>query len=236
VRFEEPNVTFTSPLTRCDYLPDRLRQSRYEVLARLQPADYMERMKAGWRRFGYAMFRPECPACTMCQSLRVPIATFRQSDSQRRVWKKNRPAVTLRIGAPLVSPDRVELWAKFHRHGHDAKGWPADAGDALGMLIRNPFPTEEWTYYVGERLIGVGYVDVLPEGLSAIYFYYDPEERHRSPGTYNILSMIAAACERGAPHVYLGYYVAGCRSMEYKRAFRPNEVLRGDNGWEPFVA
>ena len=100
------------------------------------------------------------------------------------------------------------------------------------MMLTNPFRTEEWTYYVGNRLIAVAYVDSLPEALSAIYCYYDPTERTRSLGTFNILSLLASAGERGLPHVYLGYYVAGCRSMEYKRTFRPNEVLRPNGRWE----
>ena len=102
------------------------------------------------------------------------------------------------------------------------------------MLLENPFHTEEWTYYVGNRLIAVAYVDALSEALSAIYCYYDPAERARSPGTFNILSLLASARERGLPHVYLGYYVEGCRSMEYKRKFRPNEVLRPNGTWEAF--
>ena len=70
--------------------------------------------------------------------------------------------------------------------------------------------------------------------LSAIYCYYDPRDRVRSLGTFNILSLLASARERGLPHVYLGYCVAGCRSREYKRKFRPNEVLRPNGTWEAF--
>ena len=85
-------------------------------------------------------------------------------------------------------------------------------------------------------MVGVGYVDVLPEGMSAIYFYYDPVERDRSLGTFNVLSVLRAAADRGLPHVYLGYYVEGCRSLEYKGRFRPNEVLGPDGEWETFFS
>ncbi len=95
----------------------------------------------------------------------------------------------------------------------------------------NPFPTEEWSYFVGDRLIGVGYVDVLPGGLSAIYFFYDPDEKKRSLGTWNVLSLIDEARRRGLPHAYLGYYVAGCGSMAYKAAFRPHQLLGPDGRW-----
>jgi leucyl-tRNA---protein transferase len=232
----ESAVTFLPAVSPCEYLPDRLWQLRYEIVPDLRPADYMQRLQQGWRRFGYVMFRPECPSCRMCQSLRVPVATFHPTPSQRRAWKRNHGAVTVRVGAPALSQDRLDLWARFHRHGHETKGWPAEAADDPGMLLENPFRTEEWTYYLGNRLIAVGYVDALPEALSAIYCYYDPTERARSLGTFNILSLLASAREREVPHVYLGYYVAGCPSMEYKRRFRPNEVLRPDGTWETFDA
>ncbi len=169
-------VTFLSTLSPCEYLPDRIWQLRYELVPHLRPADYMQRLQQGWRRFGYAMFRPECPSCRMCQSLRVPVATFRPNPNQRRVWKRNQREVTVQVGAPSLSQDRLDLWARFHRHGHETKGWPADAEGEPGMMLENPFRTEEWTYYVGNRLIAVAYVDALPEALSAIYCYYDPTE------------------------------------------------------------
>ena len=231
----ESAVTFLSTPSQCQYLRDRVWQLRYELVPDLEPAACMERLQQGWRRFGYVMFRPECPSCLMCQPLRVSVRTFRPNQSQRRTWKRNQDEVTVQVGPPTLSRDRQDLWVRFHRHGQETKGWPAEAASDPGMLLENPFRTEEWTYYVGNRLIAVAYVDALPGGLSAIYCYYDPTERARSLGTFNILSLLAAARERGLPHVYLGYYVAGCRSMEYKRKFRPNEVLRPNGIWEAAV-
>ena len=231
-----PNFRFTTPPSRCGYLPDRLQQLQYEVAPEIRPAVYMNRLREGWRRFGYVIFRPDCTACRMCQSLRVPVFTFHPSENQRRAWRKNQASVTLRIHSnPSSSAEKLDLLAQFQQYGHETKGWPAEGGDDLGLLLANPFPTEEWCYYLGDRLVGVGYVDALPEGLSAIYFYYDPGERHRSLGTFNIMAMIASARERDLPHVYLGYYVKGCRSSEYKGRFRPNEVLSGRGGWQQFV-
>ena len=97
----------------------------------------------------------------------------------------------------------------------------------LNLYVANPFPTEEWSYWISGTLVGLGYVDALPEGLSAIYFVHAPDEHRRSLGTFNILTLIDAARRRGLPHVYLGYYVEGCRSLEYKARFRPHEVLNG---------
>jgi leucyl-tRNA---protein transferase len=225
-------LTLTSSLESCEYLPDRVRRLRYDLNLDLQPAGYMRRLLAGWRRFGYTMFRPECPSCSMCQSLRVPTSSFQPTQSQRRVWKNNED-VTVRIGSPVISPERLALWETFHRHGEQAKGWPPDAAASPEVMLRNPFPIEEWDYYAGERLIAVGYVDPLPQALSAIYFYWAPDERSRSLGTFNILSLLGVARERHLAHVYLGYYVKGCRSLEYKARFKPNEVLR-EGRWEAF--
>ena len=113
--------------------------------------------------------------------------------------------------------------------------WPLETADYDEMFVDNPFPTEEWCYFLGDQLVAVGYVDRLPDGLSAIYFFYDPAERHRALGTFNILALIAAARERGLPHLYLGYYVAGCRSLEYKARFGPSEILVSSGEWVPFT-
>ena len=172
----------------------------------------------------------------MCQSLRVPVATFRPNESQRRAWRRNQGTVAVRFGHPVLSTDRLDLWARFHEYGEATKGWPAQTANDLALMVHNPFPTEEWTYFFEDRLVGVGYVDVVPEALSAIYFYWDPSERSRSLGTFHVLSIIAAARERELAHVYLGYYVEGCRSLEYKARFRPNEVLRRDSTWEAFIS
>ena len=170
----------------------------------------------------------------MCRSLRVPVAAFRPNRSQRRAWTANSTVVTVKIGAPSRSDAKEALWQAFQRYQHDDKGWPAETADYDEMFVRNPFPTEEWCYYLADRLIAVGYVDRLPQGLSAIYFYYDPTERRRSLGTFNVLALIAAAHQRRLPYVYLGFYVEGCRSLEYKARFGPNEILMPTGQWEPF--
>lgn len=228
-------MTFLAPLARCEYLRDHTRRIRYELKPDLHADEFMARLREGWRRFGPFLFRPECPSCRMCQSLRVPVGAFRPTESQRRAWKRNRQDVAVRIGQPSVSDEKQQLFAKFHRHGHETKGWPLDAEQGIRVFTLNPFRTEEWSYFVGERLVGVGYVDALSQGLSAIYFYWDPAEARRSLGTFNILTMIEAARSRQLPHVYLGYHVRGCRSLEYKARFRPNEVLGDDGVWTSFI-
>jgi leucyl-tRNA---protein transferase len=230
--------TFVTPAGDCAYLPGRTSQMRYEIVAQCTAGEYAERMQAGWRRFGFSLFRPECADCSECRSLRVDVAQFRPSDSQKRAAKANR-ATELSVGAPTLTAEKLELYDRFHQFQAGFKGWPdhgpADAATFAESFTEHPFPTEEWTYRIGGRLAGVGFVDALPGGLSAIYFFYDPEFRPLSLGTYNVMCVLESARRRKLPWVYLGFFVAGCRSLEYKASFRPNQVLR-DGAWEPFRA
>jgi arginine-tRNA-protein transferase len=234
----ESLFTFVAPPSPCGYLPAETWQLEYEVVASLSPDEYMQRLLAGWRHFGEMLFRPRCPACTACCSLRVDVENFRPDRSQRRVRTANEGEVRLVIGPPSVSRAKLRLYDRYHAYQSDAKSWPQhpakDAESYLGSFVRNPFPIQEWCYYLGDHLVGVGYVDDLPGGLSAIYFYYDPEERPRSLGTWNVLSVLDQARRRRLPHVYLGYYVEGCSSLEYKARFRPNELRGADGIWRSF--
>jgi arginine-tRNA-protein transferase len=230
-------AVLTPPPSPCGYLPDRDWQLTYEFVAEMTAAEYGERMVAGWRRFGHSLFRPACPTCRACRSLRVPTDAFRPDRSQRRALAANDGEVALTVGVPAVTRAKLDLYDRFHAFQHEHKGWPdrgpEDPGDYAESFVDNPFAAEEWRYAVGGKLVGVGYVDPVPAGLSAVYFFHDPDHRDRSLGTYNVLCVIREAARRGLPHAYLGYHVAGCRSLEYKARFRPHEVLGEDGRWHP---
>jgi arginine-tRNA-protein transferase len=232
--------SFIAPPSPCGYLPLEHWSLEYEFFLVLPPADYMHRLKTGWRRFGHMVFRPRCPHCTRCQSLRVDAQAFEPNRAQRRVRKKNESALTLSIREPSVSPGKLRLYDRYHAFQTDFKGWPEhgpkDTEDYRQSFVDNPFPTEEWCYYLGSQLVGVGYVDALPEGLSAIYFFYEPELREWNLGTWNVLCLLEETRRRGLPHLYLGYHVEGCRSLEYKVTYRPNEVLGADGRWNRFAS
>src|SRR5262249_2048040 len=153
-------------------LPEQTWRLEYEHVSALAPAEYMERMLQGWRRFGEMMFRPRCPECSACRPLRVVAGEFRPDRSQRRNRSANEKIVTLRIGKPAVTRAKLELFDRYHAFQTESKGWPLhepkDADDYARSFVDNPFPTQEWCYFIGDRLVGVGYVDDLPGGLSAI--------------------------------------------------------------------
>jgi arginine-tRNA-protein transferase len=226
---------FVAPPGQCGYLPDQTWRLEYELVNELSAAEYMERMLQGWRRFGASLFRPRCTACNACRSVRVVVDRFQPNRSQRRVRKANEGVIQLRIGTPGVTRTKLALYDRYHAYQAEAKGWPQhnqrDVSNYVLSFVDNPFPTQEWCYYKGSQLVGVGYVDDLPGGLSAIYFFYDPAERAHALGTWNVLSLIEHAAARRLPHLYLGYYVAGCPSMEYKVRFTPNQLLGTDGQW-----
>jgi arginine-tRNA-protein transferase len=166
--------------------------------------------------------------------LRVDVARFRADRSQRRARKANEESVRLRIGNPSVTPENLALFDRFHLERSETRGWRHEAGDAAEFaetFLLNPFPTQEWRYYLDDVQIGVGYVDELAGGLSAIYFARDPAYRDRSLGTWNVLCLLDRARALRLPHVYLGYHSEGCPSLQYKARFQPNQRLGDDGAW-----
>jgi arginine-tRNA-protein transferase len=207
----------------------------YEHAETLSEQEYAERMQEGWRRFGHTMFRPRCQACRACVSLRVDVARFRPSRSQRRVRKANEDVIQLAIGSPRVTASRLELYRRFHAHRASTRGWNERQEDPISYFssfVDNPFPTEEWCFTFEGRLVGLGLVDNLPVGLSAIYFVHDPVHQRRGLGVWNVLCLIDEARRRGLPHLYLGYWVTDCLSLAYKASFRPHQILDADGTWK----
>ncbi len=227
---------FLAPLESCGYLPDQMARMQYEHVSELTADEYAGRMMAGWRRFGHTLFRPRCPSCHACRSLRVDVNRFHPNRSQRRVRKVNEKSVELQIGSPRVSRARLELYQRFHDDRATTRGWnerEESPSSYHAAFVCNPFPTEEWSYSLDGVLVGFGVVDSLPVGLSAIYFVHEPELHRRGLGTWNVLCLIDEARRRGLPHLYLGYWVADCISLAYKASFRPFELLGADGAWHP---
>ena len=245
---------YVAPPTPCGYLPSERWSLEYEYVGAMTQGEYLVRMLEGWRRFGTTLFRPACAACNSCRAVRVDASRFRSDRGQRRCRAANEADVHVVIGKPSVTRAKLALYDQFHAYQSEHKGWPLHpAKDAAGYadsFVHHPFAVEEWNYFIGDRLAGVGYVDCLPSlegeaapagaghgeqgGLSAIYFFYAPQERNRALGTWNVLCMLEAARRRQLPYVYLGYYVEGCTSMEYKVRFAPNQLRWPDGSWRDF--
>lgn len=217
----------------CAYLPEQRSRLEYERAARLSPAEYEERMNAGWRKFGHLLFHPVCGACRECRPLRVPVAGFTPDRSQRRARRRNAD-LAIRCAQPSVDAARLALYRRYHAAQAIHRGWPAGektAEEYFFSFVRSPLPAVEIAISENEALRAVVLIDVTPNTLSAVYHYHDPDCRERSLGTFALLETIELARRLGKPYVYLGYHVAGCVSMAYKARFRPCEILGPDGQW-----
>lgn len=221
--------------SQCGYLPTETWQLKYALVRDLTPDRYWEMINAGWRRFGHVLFRPACPSCHACQPIRVLTDQYQPNRSQRRLIKANEQTVELRVQAPEITDEKLSLYMRHHNDHAESKGWPRPSliggVEHISSIIDGPFPVEEWSYFIDGKLVTVSYMDRLKDGLSGIYFFYDPEYRDRQLGTWVLISMIKRAAHLGLPYAYLGYFVKGCRSMEYKGHFKPSEILHSDGVW-----
>jgi len=215
----------------CPYLPDRTWITHTFQVGSLSESLYEQMIGQGWRRSGTAFYQNHCPGCNLCIPIRVPTDRFRPSKSQRRVLRRNSDVEVHR--GPLDGEEEAyELYRRYNttRHGEDET---AGRSGFRSFLFDSPIDTRMMRYSVDGRLIGIGWVDVMPDGLSSVYFVFDPAESARSLGTFSAMKEIEAAAELGKSWLYLGFYVPGCRKMSYKRRFRPFELLE-DGAWVPY--
>ncbi|HEY3323151.1 MAG TPA: arginyltransferase [Planctomycetota bacterium] len=225
---------FTTPPHTCSYLADRLATLEYALALMLSPQEYEDLMNSGHRKFGVAVFKPVCSGCSLCRPIRVPVATFQPDRSQRRNLKRNQD-LQVRSADPVCDAQRLALYNRYHAAQARQKGWPdhpTGSEEYETTLVQNPIPSVEISVWEGEVLRGLIINDLTPNSVSAVYHFYDPDCSERGLGTFCILQSIALARKLGKRWLYLGYYVKGCASMEYKLRFRPCEILSEDGAWK----
>mgnify|MGYP002622663803 FL=1 len=229
---------FTSPPGRCSYLPAETASLDYRLSLGMPAAILGELLRRGWRRHGCHLFRPACPACVKCRSVRVDVERFAPSKSQRRCRNRNAD-INVVMQRPTVTHDHVRLYNAWHDDMTDRRKWRRDHTTreeyAQSFLAGHWESAFEMLYYDGPRLVGVGLVDVVEDALSSIYFFHDPAWRPRGPGTFSVLREIEFCRQTSRRWCYLGYWIAECPSMDYKNRFRPCEVLNhyGPDNAEP---
>lgn len=214
---------------RCSYLPEQRAALEVRSYLSLTPEELEWYLERGWRRFGTELFRPRCPVCRCCRPVRVDVAGFQPSKSQRRSWRRN-ASVRVEVGAPQVTAQHVSLYNAWHRDMTERRGWPLQTTDPAtyweAFLSGDFSSSREMRYFDGSRLIGVGLVDLLPNSLSSAYFFHDPAWRAAGPGTFSAICEIGWARDSCLRHLYLGYWIADCPSMAYKIRFQPSEILK----------
>jgi len=195
--------------------------------------------KQGFRRSQNVLYRPSCSDCSACLSARIRVGDFNLSKNQRRVEKKN-AHLTRRARAPWATEEQYDLFRRYLDDRH-ADGGMADMDvfEFAAMIEETPIKTRviEYSTQVDERanrrqLAAVCLTDVLDDGLSMVYSFFDPALRAESLGTFVILDHIRLAQEAGLPYVYLGYWVADSPKMDYKSRFSPLEIYVGGHWTE----
>ena len=206
------------------------------VVAQLSPMEYEQKMNNGWRKFGPVLFRPICAQCKECRPLRIPVAEFVPSRSQRRALAKN-ATLEVRYGRPVVDERRLALYNRYHTKQEVQKGWPEgerSADDYAFSFVHNPVPAVEISVWEGGILRAIVLTDVTPSTVSGVYHYYEPEEQSYSLGTFAMLQTILLAQKLAKPWAYFGYWVAACPSLSYKANFQPCEILTEAGSWEAY--
>ena len=214
----------------CGYLPKRLSRSAFVAPhTQVNSEVYGALIANGFRRSGDYAYRPACNGCKACVSVRVPVAAFKPNRAQRRAIKRNTDLHIEKLNS--LGDEHFQLLRRYLLSRHPFGGMDADDAASFHEFLGSSWGvTEFWCFREGPTLRMVAVVDHLPDGLSAVYTFYDPDQTARSLGTYAVLQQIRTAQAQGLQYLYLGYWVANSSTMDYKRHFTPLEYFNG-SGW-----
>ena len=207
----------------CSYIPDKQEQ----LLVYVEQSDdintqYELLIRAGFRRSGEQIYRPHCPQCNACQSIRILSQEFKPSRSQKRILNKNKDIQTLL--QQTVQESYYPLYARYIEQRHsDGSMYPPSLSQFQNFITctwNNALFLEAW---LEDELVAVCVVDELDNALSALYTFFAPELEFRSMGGLMIMQLVAHAKALSKPYVYLGYQIDSCKKMNYKQNYYPHE-------------
>ncbi len=217
----------------CSYLPEKQARTLFvDPEFPLTMAHYSYLAKAGFRRSGDHVYRPFCRDCGLCIPVRIPAASFKPDRSQRRVTKSNQDLV-IREHTAEFDEQHYQLYRKYMQARHKGGGMDKDSRHDYEHLLKASWSESILlAFYLEDNLIMIAVTDVLEDGLSAVYTFFDPEYAKRSLGVYGILSQLEQVKKRRLEYLYLGYWNPQSNKMSYKSRYQPLEFFNGEF-WQP---
>ncbi len=221
----------TSPYP-CSYLPGRDARSQVATPTHLIDAEvYSTLVRRGFRRSGAFTYRPHCINCEACIPVRLPVAELQYSRAQRRAIR-NHADLTIRQRPLAFCAEHYALYTRYQNARHAGGGMDEDGHEQYAhFLLQSNVDTRLIEFSDGDTVRMVSIIDVLEDGLSSVYTFYDPDVAGASFGTYNILWQARQCDALDLPYLYLGYWIAESRKMAYKSRFAPIEGLI-DGRWQ----
>jgi arginyl-tRNA--protein-N-Asp/Glu arginylyltransferase len=217
---------FTTQTHPCSYLPGE--EARTLFIDPEYPVStefHTHLSEIGFRRSGAHMYRPHCSNCQHCVACRVAVNRFQPNKRYRRIMRRNED-LSVELVENISGEEYYQLYENYINTRHrDGDMYPATREQFESFLVQRCESTLFYRVSDGDRLLAVMITDLLSNGLSAVYTFYNVDEQKRSLGNYAILWQIEEAARRGLAYVYLGYWIRDCEKMNYKLQYRPIELL-----------
>ena len=233
---DAPQFYLTAP-SACPYLPGRDERKVFTHLIGRRAVGLNDALtQSGFRRSQTIAYRPACENCRACVSVRVLVDDFQPGRTMRRTMARNSD-LSGAIAPAQATSEQYSLFRGYVDSRHGDGGMADMSVLDFSMMVEDSHVETRMIEYRrrdadgAEQLVACCLTDVLADGLSMVYSFYEPDESDRSLGVYMILDHIARTRALGLPHLYLGYWVDGSKKMGYKSRFLPQERL-GLNGWE----